>query len=114
MLKYQLTKKQLADLAWSLYSSDSGTPYIISLMTTCDLNSREGSAPINENEVVEPELFFRRLDILLENKSRHPSNMVNIVTAMIHFLDLDINQTPRYINDPILKEFVIWRLKHRI
>lgn len=111
MLRQRITKQDLADLAWMLYITEDVAPYIISLITIKDIAEKNDADIISENDVVEPAQFFSRVESALNGNKEYPSAVQLVIRGLKEVLDVDLNQTPRYLNTPLLKVIVTWRLK---
>jgi len=110
-----ITKKDLVDLAWGIYSCP--TSYINTLqliLVNYSTIYHKYIMQFNENDIVEPSVFFKNLDYAIEGSPCYSINLKISAEKIKEILDLDLDQMPLYINDLLLNVIATWRLKKRI
>ena len=110
-----ITKQNLVDLAWKIYSCPTANVNILQLiLVNYSSLYKRNVTTFNENDVVKPSVFFKNLDLAVEGSSYFPSTLKSIAKRVKEIIILDLDQMPLYINDLLLKEIAIWRLKNNL
>lgn len=112
MLKEELTKQHLKEIALEIYRTLGSPVSILNLILCNPSDLFSASELLQEARVVEPKTFLQRLDSTIYGGRNHQSNLIEHASKIYNSLFItELIELPLFINDQVVKAVVIWRLR---